>query len=86
MEQFRPYRRWAFESAALDLALRQAGRSLADVLGRARPLNFVVSMRLGGLDSKEPENADRLKALLERLPEHPLQARPGQHLDPGAGG
>src|SRR5260221_12318801 len=40
----RDYRRWAFESAALDLALRQAGRSLADVLGRAyRPVRFVAS-------------------------------------------
>ena len=29
MEAFREYRRWAFESAALDLALRQAGTSLA---------------------------------------------------------
>ena len=28
------YRRWAFESAALDLALRQAGRSLADAVER----------------------------------------------------
>ncbi|MET0729919.1 MAG: hypothetical protein ABWZ03_01895, partial [Solirubrobacterales bacterium] len=28
------YRRWAFESAALDLALRQAGKSLHEVLGR----------------------------------------------------
>jgi hypothetical protein len=27
------FRQWAFESAALDLALRQAGRSLHDVLG-----------------------------------------------------
>jgi hypothetical protein len=41
---FRRFRRWAFESAALDLALRQAGRSLPDVLDRApRPLRFVVS-------------------------------------------
>jgi hypothetical protein len=40
------YRRWAFESAALDLALRQAGRSLGDVVGRAyRPVRFVVSTR-----------------------------------------
>ena len=31
---YRDYRRWAFESAALDLALRQAGRSLAEALGR----------------------------------------------------
>jgi L-alanine-DL-glutamate epimerase-like enolase superfamily enzyme len=43
-EVARDYRRWAFESAALDLALRQAGRSLAEALGRvARPVRFVVS-------------------------------------------
>jgi len=40
------YRRWAFESSALDLALRQAGLSLAEALGREqRPLRFVVSTR-----------------------------------------
>jgi L-alanine-DL-glutamate epimerase-like enolase superfamily enzyme len=45
-ETSRHYRRFAFESAALDLALRQAGRSLGDVLGRAyRPVRFVVSTR-----------------------------------------
>ncbi len=65
----RRYRRWAVESAALDLALRQAGRSLADVLGReARPLNFVVSMRLSSPGDDGPETADRLLALLERYP------------------
>ena len=42
------YRRWAFESAALDLALRQAGISLATALGREpRPVRFVVSTGLG---------------------------------------
>ena len=42
----RDYRRWAFESAALDLALRQAGRSLADAVGREyRPVRFVASTR-----------------------------------------
>ena len=47
--------RWAFESAAVDLALRQAGRSLADVLGREpQPINFVVSLRLGDPPSTEP--------------------------------
>ena len=46
MEASHDYRRWAFESAALDLALRQAGASLADVLGRAyRPVRFVASTR-----------------------------------------
>lgn len=42
------YRRWAYESAALDLALRQAGLSLARAVGRElRPLTFVVSTRQG---------------------------------------
>jgi len=44
----RDHRRWAFESAALDLALRQSGRSLAAALGReAQPVRFVVSTRRG---------------------------------------
>jgi hypothetical protein len=38
------YRQWGLESAALDLALRQGGRSLADAVGREpRPVTFVVS-------------------------------------------
>jgi len=46
MPAFGDYRRWAFESAALDLALRQAGRSLAESLGReSNPVRFVVSTR-----------------------------------------
>jgi len=54
-ERLRSFRRWAFESAALDLALRQAGRSLADVLGReARPLTFVNSIHLADPPSFEP--------------------------------
>ena len=77
-EQFRPYRTWAFESAALDLALRQAGKSLAEAVGReARPLNFVVSMRLGGPGPDQPENADRLKRLLERYPNTRFKLDPG---------
>jgi L-alanine-DL-glutamate epimerase-like enolase superfamily enzyme len=40
------YRRWAFESAALDLALRQNGLSLGEALEREyRPVRFVVSTR-----------------------------------------
>jgi len=43
----RQYRRWGFESAALDLALRQNGLSLQGALGRqAKPLTFVVSARI----------------------------------------
>ena len=45
-EASRDYRRWAFESAALDLALRQADSSLAEAVGRqARPVRFVLSTR-----------------------------------------
>lgn len=45
---YRNYRRWGFESAALDLALRQANTSLDQLLGvEYRPVRFVVSLRLG---------------------------------------
>ena len=65
----RRYRRWAFESAALDLGLRQAGRNLADQVGRElRPLTYVVSMRLGRFDSDEPETSERMMRVLERYP------------------
>src|SRR4051812_12567429 len=58
------YRVWAYESAALDLALRQAGLSLQAALGReARPLTFVVSLRLG-----EPATMAPLRALLDAYP------------------
>jgi hypothetical protein len=41
------YRRWSLESAALDLALRQAGVSLGEALGLPYgPVRFVVSTRL----------------------------------------
>ena len=47
-EVSRTYRRWALESAALDLALRQAGVPLHAVLGRSpAPVRFVVSLNLG---------------------------------------
>ena len=48
-------RHWAFESAALDLALRQAGRPLHDVLGlEPQPMRFVNSLGLGEEPSIEP--------------------------------
>jgi len=44
---FRLYRRWAFESAALDLALRANGVSLGAAFGRTyHPVRFAVSTRL----------------------------------------
>ena len=49
------WRRWAFESAALDLALRQAGRPLHEVLGlEPQPVRFVNSLGLGKEPSIEP--------------------------------
>jgi hypothetical protein len=61
---WRLYRRWAFESAALDLALRQAGLSLADVLGRTpAPVRFVVSKRL-----PKPPSVEPLRRLLALYP------------------
>jgi hypothetical protein len=52
----RHYRRWAFESAALDLALRQAGTDLGAALDRTYdPVAFVVSTRL--------ESASRLEEI-----------------------
>jgi L-alanine-DL-glutamate epimerase-like enolase superfamily enzyme len=58
------YRTWAHESAALDLALRQAGTTLHAALGRTpEPVRFVVSMRLG-----EPPSFAPLGRLLELYP------------------
>ena len=49
------FRNWAFESAALDLALRQAGHSLHDVLGlEPQPVRFVNSLGLGKQPSIDP--------------------------------
>lgn len=63
-EVSRRYRRWAFESAVLDLALRQAGRPLHEVLGRTpRPLTFVLSLRL-----EEPPTLEPVRARLALYP------------------
>ncbi len=60
----RLYRRWTFHSAALDLALRQEGVSLAAALGRdVRPVSFVVSLRLG-----EPASIRPVRDRLDRYP------------------
>lgn len=61
----RRYRRWAFESAALDLALRQAGLSLPEALERTlAPLRFCRSMSLG-----HPPEAGRMLAWRRFHPE-----------------
>ena len=64
-EVYVDYRRWAFESAALDLALRQAGTSLGEAVGReVRPVEFVVSMGLGS-----PPSPERVLAWLSLYPD-----------------
>jgi L-alanine-DL-glutamate epimerase-like enolase superfamily enzyme len=51
------YRLWAYESAALDLGLRQAGTTLHALLGKEpAPVRFVVSLRLGEPPTLEPLN------------------------------
>jgi L-alanine-DL-glutamate epimerase-like enolase superfamily enzyme len=63
------FRRWGLESAALDLALRQAGKPLHEVLGREpRPVTYVVSMRLKPFGVEGPEKPDRMLGVLERYP------------------
>jgi len=62
----RRYRTWAFESAALDLALCQAEIALHDALGREpRPVTFVVSLRLGEPPTLEP--IERRRAVCPQL-------------------
>ncbi len=88
------FRRWGFESAALDLALRQAGISLADALGRVpAPVSWVLSLRLAvaGQASDVAPIASRLAIYPdlrfkldvvadwdEALVEHLLQIAPGK--------
>ncbi|MBV9367230.1 MAG: hypothetical protein JO286_08905 [Solirubrobacterales bacterium] len=63
-EVSRLYRRWTFHSAALDLALAQAGQPLHAALDReSRPVTFVVSLRLG-----EPPSLEPIERRLARYP------------------
>lgn len=58
------YRRWACESAALDLALRQNRIDLGSALGREpAPVRYCVSMGLG-----TPPSTARIESILERDP------------------
>jgi hypothetical protein len=73
------FRRWAFESAALDLALRQNELGLGEALGRTeRPVRFVVSTRMApqqwlafapGLEFKLDAENDWNRELLRGLRE-----------------
>ncbi len=64
----RRYRRWAFESSALDLALRQSDVGIAEALGREpQPVEFVCSMGLSP-DGKEPSTIETLQRKLDPYP------------------
>jgi len=65
----RHYRRWAYESAALDLALRQNGIPLHEALGRdPKPLRFVCSTRLSTFDDDAASSTEPISKRLERYP------------------
>jgi L-alanine-DL-glutamate epimerase-like enolase superfamily enzyme len=68
-EDSRHYRRWAYESAALDLALRQSGLALWEVVERdPRPLRFVCSTRLRGFDDDAKSTTEPVGKRLEKYP------------------
>ncbi len=70
MEASRHYRRWAYESAALDLALRQAGIPLHEALGRdPKPLRFVCSTRLTTFESEAGSTTEPIRKRLEKYPD-----------------
>ena len=69
MPASRLYRRWAFESAALDLALRQAGAPLHEALGRdPKPLRFVCSTRLTSFDADASSSTEPISKRLAKYP------------------
>jgi hypothetical protein len=75
-ETARQYRRWALESAALDLALRQSDESLGSVVGRTYdPVRFVASTRLGDA------GFDRVASLLDANPDLEFKLDPTPEWD-----
>ena len=69
-EPSRHYRRWAYESAALDLALRQNGLAFGEVVERdPKPLTFVCSTRLGSFG--EHGHKSSTEAIRKRLDRYP---------------
>jgi hypothetical protein len=70
------YRRWAVESAALDLALRQAGTTLGAAIDREYdPVRFVVSTRL------EEAGFGRIEQLLDVNPDAEFKLDPTDDWD-----
>jgi L-alanine-DL-glutamate epimerase-like enolase superfamily enzyme len=73
------YRTWAYESAALDLALRQAATTLHAALAReALPVRYVVSLRLG-----EPPTIEPVATRLRGYPQMRFKLDPTSSWDEG---
>jgi hypothetical protein len=69
MEASRHYRRWAYESSALDLAQRQAGLALHEAAERdPQPLNFVCSTRLSTFDAEDGSSTEAIEKRLAKYP------------------
>jgi L-alanine-DL-glutamate epimerase-like enolase superfamily enzyme len=65
----RYYRRWAYESAALDLALRQNAVALWEVVERdPQPLRFVCSTRLSGFEEGSKSSTEQIRNRLAKYP------------------
>jgi len=77
----RHYRRWAFESAALDLALKQSDLTLGAALDRTYdPLRFVVSTRLSE-DAEGNPTTDRVETWLDIDPDTGFKLDPTPEWD-----
>jgi hypothetical protein len=77
------YRRWAYESAALDLALRQSGLALWEAVERdPAPLRFVCSTRLGGFgEQASGSTTEPIRKRLERYPDLEFKLDPENDWD-----
>jgi L-alanine-DL-glutamate epimerase-like enolase superfamily enzyme len=82
-EPSRHYRRWAYESAALDLAQRQNGLALWEAVERdPQPLRFVCSTRLGGFGEDAPKSStEAIRKRLARYPELEFKLDPENDWD-----
>jgi len=79
----RHYRRWAYESAALDLALRQSKLALWEVVERdPAPLRFVCSTRLTSFgDGERRSSTEAIEKRLRRYPDLEFKLDPENDWD-----
>lgn len=79
----RHYRRWAYESAALDLALRQSELALWEVVERdPQPLRFVCSTRLTAFGAEDAKSSTQpIRKRLAKYPELEFKLDPENDWD-----